>query len=125
MIIDYPILSQTFIAGEFVRIWYPSQPKTCHKCLAEGHNAATCSSQSCLNCEQLGHCSDDGPLPPLCRVCFADLHPTSQCPFTYYSSNILSVKVITASYAKAAEKGKEVVEGKQQQAQKEKLSKRA
>lgn len=61
----------------------------------------------------------------MCRVCFADLHPTSQCPFTYYSSNILSVKVITASYAKAAETGKEVVEGKQQQAEKEKLSKRA
>ena len=61
----------------------------------------------------------------MCRVCFADLHPTSQCPFTYYSSNILSVKVITASYEKAAEKGKDVVEGKQQQAQKEKLSKRA
>ena len=125
MIIDRPIPSQTFIAGEFVRIWYPSQPKTCRKYGAERHFAATCSSQRCFNCEQPGHRSDDYPLLPLCRVCLTDSHSTSQCPYIYHSSNILYVKVTAESYAKAAEKGKEAEEAKQQQAEEEKRSERA
>ena len=91
MIIDKPIPSQAFIAGEFARIWYPSLPKTCRKCGAEGHLAAACSSQRCFNCEQSGHRSDECPLPPLCRVCLAETHSTTRFPFIYYSSNISMV----------------------------------
>ena len=112
MIIDKPIPSQAFIAGEFARIWYPSQPKTCRKCGAEGHLAAACSSQRCFNCEQPGHRSDECPLPPLCRVCLAETHSTTRCPFIYYSSNISMVEPTAVSYAKAAEKGKEADETK-------------
>ena len=107
MIIDKPIPSQAFIAGEFARFWYPSQPKTCRKCGAEGHLAAACSSQRCFNCEQSGHRSDECPLPPLCRVCLAETHSTTRCPFIYYSSNISMVEATAVSYATAAEKGKE------------------
>ena len=112
MIIDKPIPSQAFIAGEFARIWYPSQPKTCRKRGAEGHLAAACSSQRCFNCEQPGHRSDECPLPPLCRVCLAETHSTTRCPFIYYSSNISMVEPTAVSYAKAAEKGKEADEAK-------------
>ena len=100
MIIDKPIPSQAFIAGEFARFWYPSQPKTCRKCGAEGHLAAACSSQRCFNCEQSGHRSDECPLPPLCRVCLAETHSTRRCPFIYYSSNISMAEAPAVSYAK-------------------------
>ena len=43
MFIDRPILSQAFITGEFARLWYPLQPKTCRKCGSEDH-LAPCAS---------------------------------------------------------------------------------
>ena len=119
MVLDRPIPGQTFIAGEFARIWYPGQPKTCRNCGAEGHLAASCKSQRCFNCEQPGHRSDDCPLSPLCRLCLADSHPTPQCPYIYYSSNVLSVKVSASSYLQAAERGKPAEEIKRQQAEEE------
>ena len=106
MIIAKPIPSHAFIAGELARIWYPSQPKTCRKCGAEGHLAASCSSQRCHNCQQPGHRFEECSLPPLCKVCLAETHTTTRCPFIYYSSNVSTVAV-TVSYAKAAEKGRE------------------
>ena len=119
MVLDRPIPGQTFIAGEFARIWYPGQPKTCRNCGAEGHLAASCKSQRCFNCEQPGHRSDDCPLSPLCHLCLADSHPTPQCPYIYYSSNVLSVKVSASSYLQAAERGKPAEEIKRQQAEEE------
>ncbi|CAH3027955.1 unnamed protein product [Porites evermanni] len=58
MFIERPIPAQTFIAGEFVRFWYPSQLKTCRKCSSEDHLAAACKSQRCFNCERHGHCAE-------------------------------------------------------------------
>lgn len=37
-------------------------------------------------------------------MCLADSHPTPQCPYIYYSSNVLSVKVSASSYLQAAER---------------------
>ena len=125
MIIDKPIPSQVFIAGEFARIWYPSQPKTCRKCGAEGHLAAACSSQRCSNCEQPGHRSDECPLPPLCRVCLAETHSATRCPFIYYSSNISMVEPAAVSYAKAAEKGKEADVAKRAEEEKNRAEEKA
>lgn len=124
MIIDRPIPGQTFIAGEFAHIWYPGQPKICRKCGAEGHLAALCKSRRCFNCEQSGHRSDDCPLLPLCRVCLADSHPTSQCPYIYYGSNILFVKVSASTYLRAAERGKQAEETKCQQAMEERVERK-
>ena len=106
MIIDKPIPSHAFIAGELARIWYPSQPKTCRKCGAEGHLAASWYSQRCYNSQQPRHRSEECSLPPLCKVCLAETHTTARCPFIYYSSDVSTVAV-TVSYAKAAEKGRE------------------
>ena len=92
MLIERPIPAQTFIAGEYVRFWYPSQPKTCRKCGSEDHLAATCKSQRCFNCERPGHRAEQCDMPALCRVCLADGHETANCPYIYYSSNISSTR---------------------------------
>ena len=52
-------------------------------------------------------------------MCLADSHPTSQCPYIYYSSNVLSVKVSASSHLQAAERGKQAEETKRQQAMEE------
>ena len=92
MFIEQPIPAKTFIAGEFVRFWYPSQPKTCCNCGSEDHLAAACKSQRSFNCERPGHCAKQCDMPALCRVCLADSHETSTCPFNYYSSNVTGAK---------------------------------
>ena len=109
MFIDRPIPSQTFIAGEFARLWYPSQPKTCRKCGSEDHLAAVCKSQRCYNCERPGHRAEQCDMPALCRVCLSDAHDISNCPFVYYSSNVTAAKhdrPIQKSYSSAAKSGK-------------------
>ena len=109
MFIDRPIPSQTFIAGEFARLWYPSQPKTCWKCGSEDHLAAVCKSQRCYNCERPGHRAEQCDMPALCRVCLSDAHDISACPFVYYSSNVTAAKPdrpIQKSYSAAAKSGK-------------------
>ena len=106
----YPIPAQSFIAGEFVRFWYPSQPKTCRKYGSEDHLAATCKSQRYFNCERPGHHAEQCDMPALCRVCLADSHETSNCPFIYYSSNVSGAKPTDKpaekSYSGAAKTGK-------------------
>jgi len=115
MFIDRPIPAQTFIAGEFVRFWYPSQPKTCRKCGSEDHLAAVCKSQRCFNCERPGHRAEQCDMPALCRVCLSDAHETSNCPFIYYSSNVAAAKPdkpVQKSYSGAARNGKLVDEAR-------------
>jgi len=116
MFIQRPIPAQTFIAGEFVRFWYPSQPKTCRKCGSEDHLAAVCKSQRCFNCERPGHRAEQCDMPALCRVCLSDAHETSNCPFIYYSSNVTAAKPdkpVQKSYSGAARDGKLADEARQ------------
>ena len=113
MSIERPIPAQAFIAGEFCRFWYPSQPKTCRKCGAEDHLAAACRSQRCFNCEQPGHRAEQCGQPALCRVCLSDGHETTSCPFIYYSSNITGAKPSGKSYSGAAQSGKAAAEARE------------
>ena len=112
MFIERPIPAQTFIAGKFMRFWYPSQPKTCRKCGSEDHLLAACKCQRCFNCERPGHCAEQCDMPAVCRVCLSDGHETSSCPFSYYSSNITGAKPTDKpaekekSYSGAAKTGK-------------------
>ena len=107
MALSTPIFSSVFIAGEFARVWYPLQPKTCRKCGAKGHFAATCNSQCCFNCENPGDRSEDCPLSPLRGLCLNASHPTTELPFIYYSASVSTVKVSGASYAKIAEQAED------------------
>lgn len=43
------------LAGEYVRVWYPNQPKTCRNCGSQDHLVKDCSSVRCFNCEKSGH----------------------------------------------------------------------
>ena len=112
MFIERPIPAQTFIGGKFVHFWYPSQPRTSRKCGSEDHVAAACKSQRCFNCERPGFRAEQCDMPALCRMCLADGHETSSCPFIYYSSNASSAKPTDTpaekgkSYSGAAKTGK-------------------
>ena len=104
MLIERPIPAQAFIAGEYVRFWYPNQPKTCRKCGSEDHLAANCKSQRCFNWERPGHRAEQCNMPALCRVCLADGHETTNCPYIYYSSNITSAKPADKSTDESTDK---------------------
>lgn len=76
------------LAGEFLRIWYPTQPKTCRNCGLDEHMVKDCDSMRCFNCEQPGHHSRNCELPVLCTVCKDGEHDLNNCPFVLYSANI-------------------------------------
>lgn len=83
-----PIPSTINLAGEFLKVWYPSQPKTCRNCGAEDHIAKDCDSVRCFNCERPGHRSRDCEEIVYCSVCKGDDHVLTVCPFVVYSANV-------------------------------------
>lgn len=76
------------LAGEYVRVWYPNQPKTCRNCGAEDHLVKDCKSIRCFNCEKPGHRLEDCEEPSMCTVCKSDEHRQAGCPFVAYSANV-------------------------------------
>lgn len=50
MAINLHILSIVNLAGEYVRVWYPNQPKTCRNCGSPNHLVKDFSSVCCFNC---------------------------------------------------------------------------
>ena len=82
------IPSSRYIAGEPLRVWYPTQPKMCRRCCAEDHLVKECKSVRCFNCEMSGHLSDKCPRPPLCSICLEESHPAASCPFLLFSTNV-------------------------------------
>ena len=109
MSIERPIPAQAFIAGEFCRFWYPSQPKTCRKCGADDHLAAACRWQ---RSERPGHRAEQCDQPALCRVCLSDGHETASCPFIFYNANVTGAKSAEKSYSGAAQSGKLVADAR-------------
>ena len=81
MQLNLPIPPTIFVAGELIRIWYPSQPKMRRRCGDVGHVAAKCSSFRCFNCEAPGHRIEDCQSPPLCSICLEKDHDVSVCSF--------------------------------------------
>ena len=77
------------IAGKLVRIWYPSQPKTCRNCGADDHLAKDCNSMWCFNCEKSGHVASECPSPIVCSLCLDDEHGLGDCPFYLFSANVV------------------------------------
>lgn len=88
MSLNRHIPSTINLAGEFLRIWYPNQPKTCRNCGSEDHLAKDCSSVRCFNCEQPGHSTQNCGEPPKCTVCRAEDHRLGDCPYVHFSANV-------------------------------------
>ena len=72
------IPSTICVVGDIMRIWYPSQPKTCRNCGSEDHIAKECSSTRCFNCKEPGHTKFQCPEPTLCSVCMQGDHELIQ-----------------------------------------------
>ena len=88
MRVNKVIPSSLYIAGELLRIWYPTQPKMCRRCCAEDHLVKDCRSVRCFNCETPGHMSHDCPSPPRCSICLDEDHAAILCPFLLFSANV-------------------------------------
>ena len=82
------IPSTVRIAGEFIRFWYPGQPKTCRRCGDLGHLIKECQSVRCFNCEQSGHQSEECVMPSLCSICRSADHMLHECPYFCFSANV-------------------------------------
>ena len=91
MRLNKDIPSCIHIAGEFIRVWYPDQPKTCRRCGSRDHLACKCDSFRCLNCETPGHRAASCPSPVMCSVCLKSDHRFVDCPYVVYGGNISSV----------------------------------
>ena len=96
------------IAREFVRIWYPGQPKACRHCGDLGHLMKDCTSVRCFNCEASGHRASKCERSILCSICLSDDHRERHCPYLLFSANVdfelfnVSEVAPPSSYASAA-----------------------
>ena len=116
MVLNRPIPGQTFIAGEFARTL--ASPKPAANAVQKGTLQPRANPSAASTVNSLAIARTTVLFRP-CRVCLADSHPTPQCPYIYYSSNVLFVKVSASSYLQAAERGKQAEEIKRQQAEEE------
>ena len=112
------------VAGELVRVWYPTQPKVCRRCGDPGHMAAKCSSVRCFKRETPGHRAEECPSAISYSICLSEDHAAFDCPFFLYSANVVDLPDISvpdvsskvpppvspASYAKAASRSPEQAE---------------
>ena len=83
------IPSSVRILGEFIKIWYPSQPRTCRRCGGSDHFANGCKVPRCFNCEQPGHLAETCSMDPHCTICMKDGHSTNDCPYLFLSANVV------------------------------------
>ena len=76
------------LAGEYVRVWYPNQPKTCRNCGSPDHVVKDCTSVRCFNCERPGHRLENCEEEPKCTACKSEDDRLADCPFVLFSANV-------------------------------------
>ena len=99
--IKHDIPSTVRIVGEFIKFWYPGQPKSCRRCGDLDHFIKHCVNIRCFNCEQSGHCVEQCQERPMCSICHSTSHPLRNCPYLLYSVNVEPVslsKSVSNSY---------------------------
>nr|XP_014348280.1 PREDICTED: zinc finger CCHC domain-containing protein 3 [Latimeria chalumnae] len=98
-------------------LFYPGQPKNCHKCRASDHFSATCTSPVCKNCGQSGHYTRECRETPVCNLCKTEGHYYINCPHSATNNpqeNIITVQEYNelskeTAQAKAANETKEKI----------------
>uniref|UniRef100_A0A3B4GDQ6 CCHC-type domain-containing protein n=1 Tax=Pundamilia nyererei TaxID=303518 RepID=A0A3B4GDQ6_9CICH len=69
--------------GAYRYVFYPGQPKTCHKCGSNDHLAMECVNVVCRNCKSGEHIIKDCPYPKNCNLCGKEDHTFRSCPQSY------------------------------------------
>ena len=88
MTLHRPIPNIINLGGEIIRVWYPSQPKTCRNCGSPDHLVKDCDSTRCFNCEKPGHRVEQCDEPRKCTICLSEDHELTGCPFVIHSANV-------------------------------------
>lgn len=66
--------SSAFIGRDRITVFYPDQPKVCHKFGVKGHFSSKCPEQKCSLCQELGHLARDCNIIK-CNLCDKVGHP--------------------------------------------------
>ena len=88
MEIKQNIPSTVRITGEFIKFWYPGQPKSCRRCGDLDHLVKDCRNVRCFNCEQSGHRVEECEKAPMCSICRLTDHVVCDCPYLLFSANV-------------------------------------
>ena len=66
-------------------VFYPGQPKLCHRCGEKGHLSSSCSALICSVCRGQGHMAKDCTQKIRCNLCLRLGHPYSRCPEAWHN----------------------------------------
>lgn len=77
--------SSAFIGRDRMTIFYPGQPKLCHRCGEKGHLSSSCSTLICSVCRGQGHMAKDCTEMIRCNLCLRLGHPYSRCPEAWHN----------------------------------------
>uniref|UniRef100_A0A3P9PUJ8 CCHC-type domain-containing protein n=1 Tax=Poecilia reticulata TaxID=8081 RepID=A0A3P9PUJ8_POERE len=75
-----PVIQLGTIRGH---VFYPGQPKVCHRCGSQQHLLVECQSTHCKNCKNYGHLTKNCPYPVNCNLCGERGHIFKTCPRSY------------------------------------------
>jgi hypothetical protein len=66
-------------------LYYARQPPFCRRCMAYGHNFASCSTKKCRICGSAEHEAKDCDEPKACHGCGSSAHLWRDCPVRHRS----------------------------------------
>uniref|UniRef100_A0A096MCV6 CCHC-type domain-containing protein n=1 Tax=Poecilia formosa TaxID=48698 RepID=A0A096MCV6_POEFO len=75
-----PVIQLGAIRGH---VFYPGQPKICHRCGSQQHLLAECHNIHCRNCDSKEHLTKNCPDPVKCNLCGESGHTFKTCPSSY------------------------------------------
>nr|XP_006005075.2 PREDICTED: zinc finger CCHC domain-containing protein 3-like [Latimeria chalumnae] len=67
-------------------LFYPGQPRACHKCGSTRRLSSNCGKQLCNKCGKLGHIYRECPNTIVCNLCNTEGHSYNDCPKFMHNS---------------------------------------
>ncbi|XP_006009413.1 zinc finger CCHC domain-containing protein 3-like [Latimeria chalumnae] len=74
-------------------LFYPGQPRACHKCSSTRHLSSNCVKHHCNKCGKLGHIYRECPNIIVCNLCNAEGHSYNDCPKSIHNSLPAGVEI--------------------------------